>query len=91
MTPRIQIWRPSDAPKEVRSLYDGPGTPLWIAVVPRKLSGPDLDDVIVQNQGAANVSRYIAKNGDVVYVGIPTVGNVLTKVIRPNAARLTPG
>ena len=89
-SPRIEIWKLSDAPKELKLLYSGPGTPEWVALVPRALSGKDLDHVMTDNARGATVSRYTLQNGDFVYVGTPLFPEVLPESGRPKSARLSP-
>lgn len=89
-SPRIEIWKLIDAPKELKVLYGGPGTPEWVALVPRTLSGRDLDQVITENARGASVSRYTLQNGDIVYVGTPLFAEVLPESGRPKSARLNP-
>ena len=88
-SPRLEIWKLSDAPKELKLLYSGPGTPEWVALVPRTLSGRDLDQVIAENVRGASVSRYTLQNGDIVYVGTPLFAEVLAESGRPKSARLS--
>jgi hypothetical protein len=52
-------------------LYNGLGTPAWVALVPQEIAGKELDDVMTANGRAENVSHYEMPNGDVVYVGTP--------------------
>jgi hypothetical protein len=88
-SPRIEIWKLKDAPNELKLLYSEPGTPEWVALVPRTLSGPDLDQVMTGNAGGARVSRYTLQNGDIVYVGTPLFAEVLPESGRPKSARLS--
>ena len=77
-SPCVQIWKVDEAPQSLRSLNTGQSNPEWIALVPGELSEINLNDLIVANVGAANVSRYTMKNGDVVYIGGRTASNRLT-------------
>ena len=61
-----------------------------MALVPRTLSGRDLDQVITENARGASVSRYTLQNGDIVYVGTPLFAEVLPESGRPKSARLNP-
>jgi hypothetical protein len=88
-SPRVEIWKLSDAPKELQLLYSGPGTPEWVALVPRTLSGKDLDQVMAENAKRASVSRYAQPNGDVVYIGTPLFAEVLPQFGHPKSARLS--
>ena len=88
-SPRIEIWNLGDAPKELKLLYSGPGTPEWVALVPRRLSGRDLDHVMADNTRGASVSRYTLQNGDFVYVGTPSFAEVLPQSGRPKSAHLS--
>lgn len=75
-SPRIRIWKHHDAPKSLQLLYNGLGTPTWVALVPQEIAGKDLDDVMTANGRAESVSHYEMSNGDVVYVGTPQVSEL---------------
>ena len=69
---RITIWRFEDAPARLRSLHAGASEPDWLVLVPRSFHSPDVDEAIVR--GAVSVSRFDAPGGDIVYVGMATMG-----------------
>ena len=68
-SPRIRIWKHSDAPKSYQLLHNGLGTPSWVALVPQEIASKDLDEVMTANGRQETVSHYEMPNGDVVYVG----------------------
>jgi hypothetical protein len=81
MALHMEIWKLSEAPKELASLYNGPGKPDWVALVPRQLDGKDLNDVILANAGTMKkILRHTASNGDIVYMAVPASANVLSHV-----------
>jgi len=90
-SPRIRIWKHSDAPKSYQLLYNGLGTPSWVALVPQEIASKDLDEVMTANGRQESVSHYDMPNGDVVYVGTPQpselsevlAGGVHSKSARP--------
>ena len=66
---RLMMWRFADAPKALRSLHRGTGTPEWLVFIPRALSGIDLDEAILRPVEPGKVSRYETAKGDTVYIG----------------------
>jgi len=81
-SPRVSIWKLSDAPQALQLLYNGLGTPAWVTLVPRELKGRDLDEVL------SGSVRYDVPNGDVVYFGGTDAGQPSAEVVRPKSARL---
>ena|ERR1700730_3594101 len=70
-SPRIRIWKHSEAPKSYQLLHNGLGTPSWVALVPQEIASKDLDEVMTANGRQESVSHYEMPNGDVVYIGTP--------------------
>lgn len=69
---RITIWRFEDAPARLRALHAGASEPDWLVLVPRTFHSPDVDEAIVR--GAVSVSRFDTPSGDIVYVGMASMG-----------------
>ena len=86
-SPRVRIWKLTDAPRELQLLYNGPGTPAWVALIPRELNGTDLDDVMAGTTRAESISRYVLQNGDVVYIGTPSSSEILAGAVHAKPAR----
>ena len=66
---RLMIWRFAEAPNHLKSLHCESSTPEWLVLIPRALSGIDLDEAILQGSKPGEVSRYETPEGDTVYVG----------------------
>ena len=66
---RLMIWRFAAAPEMLRALHHEAETPEWLVLIPRALSGADLDEVILRGSKPGQVARYETLDGDIVYVG----------------------
>ena len=66
---RLMIWRFAAAPKTLRSLHREKATPEWLVWIPRALTCPDLDELILRGGTPEQVARYETPEGDIVYVG----------------------
>jgi hypothetical protein len=67
---RLMIWRFAAAPKELRSLHCEQGTPEWLVWIPRALTCPDLDELILRGSTPKEVARYETPEHDIVYIGM---------------------
>ena len=85
---RVRMWRFKDAPKTLQSLHRSPGTPQWVAFVPRALRGMDLEDVILHSAEPGLIARYETPKGDIVYVGSTGLSD-LSETTRPSAMAAT--
>jgi len=66
---RLMIWRFAAAPETLRALHHEADAPEWLVLIPRALSGADLDEVILRGSKPGQVARYETLDGDIVYVG----------------------
>jgi hypothetical protein len=63
------VWRFAAAPKALKSFHREPETPEWLVLIPRALTGPDLDLAILRGAKPGQVARYETPDGDIVYIG----------------------
>jgi hypothetical protein len=86
----VSVWKLRDAPKELQLLCKGLGAPAWIALVPRGVSGGDLDEAMMRNPNTESIVVYHTDNGD-VYFGTSRNGKVSevpADSVNPESARL---
>ena len=89
---RLMIWRFADAPKTLRALHCKAETPEWVVLIPRALSGADLDDAILQGAQPGQLARYEMPDGDIVYLGTSRLDRLtqgLAALTRPAAMAAT--
>lgn len=83
---RLMIWRFAAAPKALQSLHSEPDSPEWLVLIPRALSGADLDEAILRGSKPGQVARYETPEGDIVYIGTSELDQLsqgLAAVSRP--------
>ena len=83
---RLMIWRFEAAPKTLRALHRELETPEWLILIPRALSGADLDEVIQSRDKSGQTFRYETADGDIVYIGTTQVDR-LSQRLPPLTAR----
>jgi hypothetical protein len=66
---RVMVWQFDSAPSELRALHNGGQSPSWLALVPKKICGADLETAIIAQTGLIGLYRYQTEAGDVVYFG----------------------
>jgi hypothetical protein len=66
---RLMVWRFAAAPKSLKSLHRAPETPEWLVLIPRALTGADLDVAILRGAKPGQVARYETPDGDIVFIG----------------------
>jgi hypothetical protein len=66
---RLMIWRFAAAPETLKAFHHDSEAPEWLVLIPRALSGADLDEVILRGSKTGQVTRYETPDGDVVYIG----------------------
>jgi hypothetical protein len=77
---RLMIWKFDAAPAALRLLREGSETPSWVALVPKAIHTPDLEEAILAQTGPHGATRFAIDNGDVVYIGSCDVQAVLAAV-----------
>ena len=77
---RVMLWRFAAAPKELRALHSSTAAPEWLVLVPRSLSGADLDQAISAGAEPGQLARYETSTGDVVYVGNSPIDRTLHRL-----------
>ena len=66
---RVMVWKFDSAPAELRALHNGRRSPGWLALVPKKICGADLNTAIIAQTGLIDLDRCQTEAGDVVYFG----------------------
>ena len=66
---RVMVWKFDSAPAELRALHKGRQSPSWLALVPKKICGADLDAAIIAQTRLLNLDRHQTEAGDIVYFG----------------------
>jgi hypothetical protein len=66
---RVMAWKFDSAPAELRSLLNGRQSPSWLAFVPKKICGADLEQAIIAQTGLFDLDRHQTEAGDVIYFG----------------------
>lgn len=67
---RVMVWKFDSAPLELRALHKGRQSPSWLAFVPKKICGADLEAAIIaQIRLLDHLDRHQTEAGDIVYFG----------------------
>jgi hypothetical protein len=88
---RLMIWRFAAAPETLKAFHNEPETPEWLVLIPRALSGADLDEVILGGSKTGRVTRYETPDGDIVYIGMSQLDRLSQGLgaVRPSSMAAT--
>lgn len=65
----LRVWKFDDAPAALKAGFGSSGHPQWLALVPRSIKGPDLDEAIRSHSELETLLTRETEAGDIVYVG----------------------
>ena len=70
---RVRIWKFSEAPVELQAMSQDSQKPEWVALVPKSLYGPDLEEAFRERARTRTIVRYESPVGDIVLMGVSPI------------------
>jgi hypothetical protein len=77
------VWKFEAAPADLRALYQGAGSPKWLALIPKPIYGADLDATFRTDTETLDLLKRQTQSGDIVYAGSSDVAQFLGAVDHP--------